>query len=118
MKLGLVLIAGLIPGQVVGAARLSTVPMEVNFLLGAIERSGCEFQRNGSWYDAKSAQRHLRDKYQFLASGNHIKSTEDFIESVASNSSVTGEPYEIRCGKVTTTSREWLLKALERLRAF
>jgi hypothetical protein len=60
----------------------------------------------------------LRDKYQFLASGNHITSTEDFIESVASNSSVTGRPYEIRCGQVTTTSQQWLLKALERLRAF
>ena len=40
------------------------VPIEVNFLLGYIEGSGCEFYRNGTWYDSQAAQAHLRDKYK------------------------------------------------------
>ena len=37
---------------------------EINHLLGLIENSGCEFFRNGTWYDAQRAAAHLRGKYQ------------------------------------------------------
>jgi hypothetical protein len=103
---------------IVRAEPSPTVQTEVNFLLGTIEASGCEFQRNGIWYDAKSAQAHLRDKYAYFAAANQITTTEDFIEGVASKSSFTGQPYEVRCGDVTLASRQWLQQALARHRAF
>jgi len=33
---------------------------EINYLLAFVESSGCEFYRNGSRYNSKQAQAHLR----------------------------------------------------------
>ena len=63
-------------------------------MLASIERSGCEFYRNGSWYNSKRAQAHLREKYNYLAGRNLINIAEDFIEKGATESSVTGTPYK------------------------
>jgi hypothetical protein len=56
---------------------------EINYLLGFIGRSGCMFYRNGSWYDSHRAQSHLRNKYDYLAARDRIKTTDDFIELAA-----------------------------------
>jgi hypothetical protein len=91
---------------------------EINYLLAFVQKSKCEFHRNGTWYDAKKAQEHLRYKYEALARGNRIQSAEDFVEKAATTSSLTGRPYEIRCqgGDVVTTS-VWLHAALAQYRA-
>ena len=65
---------------------------EINYLLGFIERSDCAFYRNGSWYDSKKAQAHLRSKYDILALRDHIDTAEDFIEKAA-----TGR--RLKCGQ-------------------
>jgi membrane-associated phospholipid phosphatase len=55
--------------MLVPAARAAPPAMaqtETNHLLDFVGSSGCEFYRNGSWYDAKRAQAHLRSKYQWL----------------------------------------------------
>src|ERR1700690_2941288 len=80
------------------AAPPSVAQIEINHLLGLIEQSGCEFFRNGTWYNAQRAQAHLRAKYDALAASDQIKTAEDFIEKAASISSLSGQPYQIRCG--------------------
>ncbi len=99
------------------AEALTTVQIEVNFLLGYVEGSGCAFYRNGTWYDSKAAQAHLRGKYEFLVADSLINSSEDFIERAATLSSFSGQPYEVRCGGAATiTSNQWLRAELARFR--
>ena len=112
----------LIPGLLPAAARAeppASVQVEISFLLGYVEGSGCDFYRNGSWHDAKAAQAHLREKYMFLWARNQIKTAEDFIDKAGSTSSFSGQPYQIRCnGKPPVASRQWLGDELARLRRY
>jgi 2,4-dienoyl-CoA reductase-like NADH-dependent reductase (Old Yellow Enzyme family) len=90
---------------------------EISYLLGFIERSGCMFYRNGSWYDATQAQAHLRSKYDTLAAMGRILTAEDFIEQAATKSSLSGEAYAIRCNSGPAVSTDqWLRDALARFR--
>lgn len=94
------------------------VQNEVNFLLGYIAGSGCEFYRNGSWYGSQKAVAHLRDKYKYLNDRNLVNTTEQFIERAASESSFSGKPYQIRCsGGTAVNSQQWLREKLAELRA-
>jgi hypothetical protein len=94
------------------------VQTEINFLLDAVQSSGCEFYRNGSWYNAHKAQAHLRDKYQYLASKNQVNSTEQFIERAATQSSFSGQAYQIRCpGSPAVPSAQWLGDKLAKFRS-
>ena len=75
---------------------------------------GATFIRNGSEYSAKAAAEHLemkRDK-----AGSRIKTAREFIEQLASESSMSGKKYQIRMkdGK-TYFSRDVLMKELQRL---
>ena len=113
--LGLVVAVVLL--QAARAAPPATAEAEINYLLQFVETSGCEFYRNGSWFDAARAQAHLRDKYELLAKGDRISTAEDFIEQAATKSSLSGQAYKVRCGggePVTTT--QWLRAALAALR--
>ncbi len=96
-----------------------SVQTEVSFLLGYVEGSGCEFFRNGSWHDSREAQAHLREKYHYLLMGNLVNSAEQFIDRAASNSSFSGQPYQVRCnGGAAITSKRWLSEELLRLRKY
>jgi hypothetical protein len=53
-----------------------------------------QFIRNGKAYDSAAAVSHLRSKLRLA--GGRVKTAEDFIRYCASESSVSGEPYEIR----------------------
>lgn len=113
------LMLGLLLAPIARAEPPASVQMEVNFLLGYIEGSGCEFYRNGTWHDSKTAQAHLRDKYKNLITRNLINTTEDFIELAGTESSISGQPYEVRCnGGATVTSNQWLRDELARFRTF
>lgn len=93
------------------------VQLEVNFLLGVVEGSGCAFYRNGTEYDSKMAAAHLRGKYRYLVAVDQIKTTEDFIEKAATASGISGQPYQVRCGMaVAVTSNQWLRDELKRFR--
>jgi hypothetical protein len=103
---------------VASAAPPAIAETEINYLLGFIESSSCEFYRNGSWYDSKRAQAHLRDKYEMLAAAGQINTAEDFIEKAATKSSLSGRSYQVRCGGgEAVTSSQWLREALARYRA-
>lgn len=91
---------------------------EIDHLLAYLERSGCEFSRNGSWYDAAKARAHLDEKYQYLVKKGMVSSAEDFIGRAASESSVTGKAYQVRCaGAAPVPSALWLKSELTRYRA-
>ena len=117
LTMGWVLMLGLLLAPVARAEPATKVQIEVNFLLGFVEGSGCEFYRNGTWHDSKAAQEHLRDKYKYLVASNLINTAEEFIERAATESSFSGQPYEVRCkGGATMTSNQWLRKELVRIR--
>jgi Family of unknown function (DUF5329) len=119
LKVGWVLMLGLLSVPAARAEPPTKVQIEVNFLLGFVERSGCDFYRNGTWHDSKAAQAHLRDKYKYLVARNLINTTEEFIERAATESSLSGQAYEIRCnGGATLTSSQWLRDELARVRTY
>src|SRR5258706_15671885 len=71
--------------------------LEVDSLLTKLGTSDCKFYRNGQWYDGMAAQEHLRMKYEYLVKKGWIHTTEDFIEGAATKSSLSSEPYQVKC---------------------
>lgn len=119
LKLTAILLMGVLWMPVARAEPPTAVQIEVSFLLGYLEGSGCEFYRNFIWHDAKAAQGHLRDKYKWLVARNMINTTEDFIDRAASESSISGLPYQVRCvGVAPVSSKQWLRDELVRLRTY
>jgi len=55
---------------------------------------GAKCWRDGSSYSPKQAADHLRMKWGSQA-GSRVKTVRDFIEGIASKSSMSGKPYEI-----------------------
>ena len=93
----------------------TSTPEDIQYLLDAIGRSGCEFYRNGSWYAAADARSHLASKYHQVDKKRPVRSVQDFIDWVGTGSSMTGEPYRVRCpGSDEMTSAEWFRRTLER----
>jgi hypothetical protein len=115
------LLIGVLMLTVIPAGRAAPPPIalaEIHYLLEFVEHSGCEFYRNGTWYDSKNARAHLQAKYEVLAGGGRISTTEEFIDRAARSSSLSGRPYEVRCRDgVTITSSQWLRGVLERCRS-
>ena len=96
---------------------LTVAQTEITYLLNFVEISGCEFYRNGSWYDSVQAEKHMHAKLDYLLARNRVNTAEDFIEQVASKSSLSGRSYEVRCGACPATlSGDWLKSALARYR--
>jgi hypothetical protein len=94
------------------------VQQEISYLIRYIGDSGCAFKRNGAWSDAKAAEAHVRGKYEFLAKLGQIDTTMDFIDKAATKSSLSGQPYEIRCGgDRPVPSSPWLSNVLARYQA-
>jgi hypothetical protein len=91
---------------------------EIDHLLSYVDKSGCQFYRNGTWYNSAEARSHLKEKYDFLTKMGWVKSAEDFIERAASKSSMSGEPYQAKCNdQAPIPSARWLAGELDRYRA-
>jgi hypothetical protein len=91
---------------------------EIEGLLGRLEMSRCEFQRNGTWHNPVDAKSHLLVKLNYLEERGMVASTEQFIERAASQSSLSGQPYQVRCANAAPVpSRSWLLTQLQLMRA-
>jgi hypothetical protein len=89
---------------------------EIEHLLSAIGSSECTFIRNGQRYDASKAEAHLRMKYE--RGRRYATSAENFIERLASKSSMTRRVYMIECpGAEPEKTGEWLTKRLEGFRS-
>jgi hypothetical protein len=77
-----------------GAASTSETS-RIEYLLTVVaSMHDAQFIRNGKAYDSAAAVSHLRSKLR--VAGGRVKTAEDFIRYCASESSVSGEPYEIR----------------------
>jgi Family of unknown function (DUF5329) len=99
------------------AAPRAQTAAEVEHLLAYLLASGCQFHRNGEWHDAAAAAQHLRDKYEAMLQRDLITSTESFIERGASRSSMSGQPYLVRCAQAATLpSGDWFSAELRRYR--
>lgn len=84
-------------------------------LIGLVEHSGCQFDRNGELSEAKDAAAHLRRKLK--ATKNRLRTTEQFIIHVASSSSISNKPYVIHCpSSAPVQARPWLEQRLKTLR--
>ena len=91
---------------------------EVDALLTRLQTSGCEFNRNGSWYAGAEARAHLQKKLDYLEGKGLVSTAEQFIERGAATSSMSGKPYLVRCaGRATVESAVWLKAALVQVRA-
>lgn len=96
----------------------ATTKAEIEHLLGFLEKSGCQFNRNGSWHSAAEAAAHIRKKYNYLAGKNMLTDTESFIKKGASESSISGKPYIVKCvGQSDINSALWFGQELTAYRA-
>jgi hypothetical protein len=101
-----------------GADLPAPAKAEVTQLLNTLGSSSCEFYRNGNWYKAAEAKAHLNSKYEYLLKKGLISSTEEFIRKGATESSMSGEPYQVRCpNEATQSSATWLGIKLRLMRA-
>ncbi|MES2019491.1 MAG: DUF5329 domain-containing protein [Pseudomonadota bacterium] len=113
----LVLIAALLLAGQVNAATPAATRTEVTQLMTAVEKSGCKFSRNGSWYSGAEARAHLQKKFDYLDKKDMLTTTESFIEKGASTSSMSGKAYEMQCGTAKpVTSAVWLVEELGKIR--
>ena len=101
--------------------RAATAPAaeksKIEALIAHIEGlPGATFVRNGSDYNAATAAKFLRGKWQ--SNDKDIKTASDFIAKAATVSSTTGKPYQIRLkdGSVTPCG-EYLSAQLKKLEA-
>jgi hypothetical protein len=90
---------------------------EIESLIAALGASGCDFQRNGSWYPAKKAGQHLRRKYDYLRERDKVATAEQFIALAGTRSSMSGTVYRVRCpGRPIVDSAAWLQARLLQIR--
>ena len=113
MSVSAVLAAG-----AMSAARAEPPPREqtrIEKLIAFVEhQKGATFIRNGSEYSCADAAKFLRGKLESM--GGEVTSARDFIERIASKSSMSGQPYQVKFadGK-TVLAAQFLSDELKRL---
>jgi hypothetical protein len=118
VRLPMLLLAWLLATAANTAPLAPAVQTEIDRLLGRLEASGCEFNRNGTWYAATEVKPHLLRKLNYLEDRGLVQTTEQFIERAASGSSMSGKPYLVKCGNgAPVQSDEWLRTELKDLRS-
>ena len=87
-------------GLAVSAGRSAAAPapheqVRIDKLIRHVEvQKGMKFIRNGTEYTCEEAARFLRGKMDSM--GADVTSARDFIERIASRSSMSGKPYHVR----------------------
>lgn len=100
------------------APTVAPVRAEIDALMTRLQSSGCQFNRNGSWYTGAEAKAHLLRKLDYLEGHGTVATTEQFIEQAASKSSSSGKAYQVKCGAETAVdSQVWLGRQLGAIRA-
>ncbi len=110
MALLLILGAALLPAADKGPSEKEKIEALIKHVEGMED---AVFIRNGTEYDAKTAAKFLRGKWD---KDSGVKTAKDFIEKIASKSSTSGKPYMIRFkdGK-EVKSADYLTKELEKI---
>lgn len=90
---------------------------KIQRLIEIIEhQAGLIFIRNGKEYKGAEAATHLQKKWEYAR--DRINTAEDFIDALASESSMSGKPYIIRLSDGTEIlSRDWLTHQLDEIEA-
>jgi len=70
---------------------------EIDHLLDTVVASNCTFIRNGKEHDPEAAKDHLSMKRR--RGKKYFATADEFIDNLASSSSWSGKPYQIRCGE-------------------
>ena len=105
-------------GSAIAQTPSAKTTREVGQLFAALKQSNCEFSRNGSWYSAEKASEHLQRKYDYLLKKRLVTTTESFIDLAATKSSISGKPYQVRCGKTApVSSSSWFKSQLNAVRS-
>ena len=95
----------------------ATAQAEITGLLHELGASHCDFLRNGSWYDSARAESHLQRKLDYFERKALLTTADAFIVDAASQSSMSGEIYQVRCpGRQAQPSADWLTDKLGQLR--
>lgn len=109
---------GLLTSLAAASPTSAPVRAEIDALLSRLQSSGCQFDRNGSWYKSSEAKDHILGKLEYIERWSSIQSTEQFIELAAAKSSSSGKPYHVKCGtEAAVESQQWLSKQLVLIRA-
>jgi hypothetical protein len=117
IRILLALVALTLGGAARSAEPLPEARREIGHLLDYLGQSGCQFNRNATWYGAAEARSHLENKLAYLSKKGLVRTAEDFIHRAASRSSMSGTPYLVRCGSgVAVPCEQWLQAELERHR--
>ena len=117
MQIFLLLIAILLSSTSYAADIKDTMEKEIQHLFDYLKNSDCEFNRNGKWYNTEEAVKHINKKYQYLIKKGLINSTEQFIDQAASESSMSGKSYMVKCGESEPIkSSVWFKRELTRFR--
>jgi hypothetical protein len=89
--------------------------VEVDELIAFVRASDVRFIRNGSEYSATDGADHLRDK--LAKAGNRVKTTDEFINGIASKSFLSGKAYMVKFadGRMQPTG-DWLRAHLAEVR--
>ena len=96
------------------AASKADTAQEIQHLFDFIVKSDCIFIRNNTEYTASKARDHMQKKYDYAR--RWIGNTEQFINRIASKSSMSGKRYQVRCQKQLLYSDNWLQQELQRYR--
>lgn len=117
MKKLILVFAALFSGMSIAAEPTPVTKLEIAHLFAYLQASGCQFERNGTWYDSSEAVSHLNTKYQYLLGQGLVVSSEAFIARAASKSSLSGQAYRVRCGSnPAVNSADWFGAELEKYR--
>ena len=100
------------------APQLAQADAEIGALLASLGQSNCQFYRNGTWHEGARAADHLKRKFEYLQRKGRITDADRFIADAATQSSLSGEAYQVRCAaKPAEPSADWLQRKLEQLRS-
>ena len=96
-------------------ASAETMDEEIDYILNTVGQSNCTFIRNGKSYPAVDAQKHLEKKRR--RGRRYFSSADEFIEKLASKSSMSGDSYLIQCGdEAQQPSGQWFATLLAKRR--
>lgn len=87
---------------------------EIQHLFEFISQSDCTFIRNNTEHPAQEAREHMQTKYNYAK--RWVGNAEQFIERIASKSSISGNRYQVRCQGQLLYSDNWLNQELMRFR--
>ncbi|MFT3736247.1 MAG: DUF5329 domain-containing protein [Rhodocyclaceae bacterium] len=116
-KLVLSCVAALACSGALAAGPSAVTTQEIAQLLDRLGSSGCQFNRNGSWYSSAQAKDHLNSKYRYLLDKGKLTDSESFIKLAGSESSSSGKPYHVKCKDAPELeSAAWLGAELVKIR--